>query len=577
MDPRTAAHTLSQIAEFLELQGENRFKARAYRSAAKAVVALQTDDLAPMCRAGELERVAGVGPATLSVIRELCETGESTLYERLRESTPEGLLEMMRVPGLGTAKIQLIHDKLGVDTLQELEEAARDGRLASLPRFGPKTAEKILKGIAFLRETGAMFLYPHALAEALRLVASVAAHPGVRRAELAGSLRRRREVIRDIDIVASCGEEPERVAADFARAPGVRSVVGGGGRSITIRYVDGTLLDLYCVHPEQLPVALWRATGTAGHVAEVQARGAGRGISVSGDRLLDAGGRALDLPDEDAVYRAFGLPWIAPELREGLGEMRAAERQELPRLVEFEDIRGVLHCHSQYSDGTATIAEMAAAAQARGWSYLGITDHSQSAFYAGGLSRDEIRAQHAEIDRVNAQLEGFRVLKGIEADILPDGRVDYDGATLESFDYVIGSIHSRFAMNEAQMTERVLRALDDPHLAILGHPTGRLLLTREPYPIDMDAVLERAARNGVAVELNADPHRMDLDWRFLRQARERGVLVEIGPDAHSPQGLDNVELGIGIARKGWLEAGDVLNARPWEEIIAHARRRHTVP
>lgn len=576
MDSRSAAHVLTQIAEFLELNGENRFKTRAYRTAAKTVLALDTDDIGPAFRSGELERLDGLGPATLAVLRDLTRTGESRLYEQLRESTPEGLLEMRRVPGLGTTKIRLIHDQLGLETLHELEAAARDGRLAALPRFGPRTAEKILRGIAFLRETGALVLYPHALAEARRLLESVRGHPDVIAAEVAGSLRRHREIIRDIDIVAACRVAPARVAASFARAPGVRGVAGGGDRSITIRYVDGTLLDLHCVSPDELPVALWRATGSDVHVRDVTAHATARGFSFIGDRLHAPGGQPLSLADEPALYHALELAYVPPELREGRGETAAAATDALPELVALDDIQGILHCHSQYSDGASTIVEMAAAARAHGWSYLGVSDHSQSAFYAGGLSLEAIDAQHEEIDRLNGALDGFRVLKGIEADILPCGRVDYDGVTLDRFDYVIASIHSRFGMDEAQMTERVLKALDDPHLTVLGHPTGRLLLTREPYAIDMDAVLEKAAERGVAVELNADPHRLDLDWRMLKTAKEKGVMVEIGPDAHSTQGLDNMALGVGIARKGWLERDDVLNALPADAVLEHARRRRSI-
>ena len=576
MDSRSAAHTLSLIAGFLDLQGENRFKARAYRQAAKAVLALDTDDLRPLERSGELARTAGLGPATLAVLRDLLATGESRLFEQLRESTPEGLLEMMRIPGLGTAKIHTIHERLGIETVHELEEAARDGRLAKLPRFGPRTAEKILKGITFLRETGTLVLLPHALAEGRRLLASVRAHPEVAAAELAGSIRRHREIVRDIDIVAACRRDPAAVAASFAHAPGVRDVMGGGGRSISIRYVDGTLLDLHCVDPDEMAVALWRATGSDAHVAGMTTVAQRRGMSLDATRLRDGSGAAVPLADEPALYGALGLAFVPPELREARGELAAAERSALPRLVELADIRGVLHCHSQYSDGASTITEMAAAARAHGWSYLGISDHSQSAFYAGGLSLEAIDAQHHEIDRLNETLDGFRVLKGIEADILPDGRVDYDGVTLDRFDYVIGSIHSRFGMDATQMTERVLRALDDPHLTILGHPTGRLLLTREPYGIDMDAVLDKAAERGVAVELNADPHRMDLDWRMLKAAKDRGVMVEIGPDAHSTHGLDNMELGVGIARKGWLERGDVLNALDADDVLERARHRRAM-
>ena len=573
MDSRTAAHVLSQIGALLELRGENRFKTRAYVAAAKALLALDSDDIAPLYRSGALASTPGIGPATLSVLADLVSTGDSRYHEQLRESTPEGLLEMLRVPGLGTTKIHQIHQGLHIETVQDLEAAAKDGRLAALPRFGAKTAERILKGISFLKETGAYVLYPHAAAEAGRLAASVRQHPDVIEAEVAGSLRRRREVIRDIDIVASCRGEPERVAAAFSRSPGVRHVVGGGGRSVSIRFVDGTLLDLHCVPPDEYAVALWRATGSIEHERAMTALAGERGLTLADATLRDARGRAIALADESSLFAALGLAFIPPELREGSGELAAAASGHLPSLIEAADIRGVLHCHSQYSDGSATIAEMASAARARGWSYLGISDHSQSAFYAGGLSRDAVLAQHEEIDRVNATLSGFRVLKGIEADILADGRVDYDDETLERFDYVIGSVHSRFAMGEAAMTERILRALDDPNLTILGHPTGRLLLTREPYAVNMDAVLEKAGASGVAVELNADPHRLDMDWRLCRIAKERGVQVEIGPDAHAPHGLDNVEFGIGIARKGWLEAGDVLNTRPAEAVVAAAAAR----
>jgi DNA polymerase (family X) len=576
MDSRTAAHVLHQIGALLELAGKPRFKSRAYQLAAKAVVALDTDDLAPLDRAGTLRALPGVGPATLSVLRDLIATGESEYFEQLRESTPEGLLDMVRIPGLGTAKIHQIHRDLDIESLQELEEAARDGRLAKLKGFGPKTAEKLLKGIAFLRETGALVLYPHAYAEARLLVSSIREYPGVARAEVAGALRRRREIIRDIDIVAACTVAPAKVAAAVAHGPGARDVVGLGGPSVAIRYVDGTLLDLHCVPREDFAIALWRATGSIEHVELIMARAAGRGFSFDGDRLLAPGGERVPIPDEAALYRALGLAPIPPELREGCGELDAAEAGELPRLLEYGQIRGVLHCHSQYSDGHATIAEMAAAARARGWSYLGISDHSQSAFYAGGVTRDQILAQHDEIDALNAALSDVRVLKGIEADILTDGSLDYDSDFLARFDYVIGSVHSRFGMDRAQMTARVLRALDEPHMTILGHPTGRLLLTREPYAIDMEAVLEKAGERGVAVELNADPHRLDLDWRLLRKAKERGALIEIGPDAHSLQALDNVEIGVGIARKGWLEADDVLNARGADDVIDFARRRRGV-
>jgi DNA polymerase (family 10) len=345
------------------------------------------------------------------------------------------------------------------------------------------------------------------------------------------------------------------VAAEVARGEDVKDAIGVGGDAVTIRYADGTRLDLYCVAPDEFEYALWRATGSEAHIRQVEAATSGGSAS---------------LPRVSAFEALATSARIAPELREGLGEVEAAE---LPDLITLSDIRGVLHCHSQYSDGSTTIAEMAAAARERGWWYLGISDHSQSAAYAGGLSPDAVKRQHEEIDRLQERFHGFRILKGIEADILADGRVDYDESLLETFDYVIASVHSRFAMDERAMTERVLRALENPFVTILGHPTGRLLLTREPYAIDMPAVLARAGGLGAAVELNADPHRLDLDWTLCRVAKELGCLIEIGPDAHSVAGLDNMTYGINTARKGWLEAGDVLNTQHAHDIVERARSR----
>jgi DNA polymerase (family 10) len=573
MDPRSAAHVLSQIAAYLQLRGQARFRIRAYEQAADALRAIDADDLAPLERDGTLARTRGIGPATLSVVRDLIATGESRYLEQLRADTPPGLLDLLRVPGLSTDRVHKIHEALGVDSLESLEAAARDGRLATLKGVGPKTAQRILKGIDLLRASGTRVLHHRGAAQARALLATVLAHPDVRRAEIAGSVRRHGETIGDTDVVAACRGEPATVAASFARVPGVREVRGESTASPSITYVDGARLDLHCVAEPQFAVALWRATGSMEHVREVEARLAVRGLRLDGDVVRDASGAALPVPDEAALYHLAGLSFVPPEMREGRGEIALAERDAIPELLTPADIQGALHCHSTWSDGKATIAEMARAAAARGWSYLGITDHSQAAFYAGGLARDAVLAQHDEIDELNAASGGVRVLKGIEADILADGALDYDPELLDRFDYVVGSVHSRFSMDRTTMTDRVLRALDDRHLTVLAHPTGRLLLSREPYAIDMDAVLERAGAVGVAVELNADPHRLDLDWRLLPTALEHGVTIEIGPDAHSTGGLDNMAVGVGIARKGGLSRDRVLNARSADEVLAFARAR----
>jgi DNA polymerase (family 10) len=574
MDSRTAAHVLSQIGALLQVTGEQRFKARAYAGAARSLVALDTDDLAPLLKSGELADTPGIGPATLSVIRELVETGESAYLNRLREGMPQGLLDLMRIPGLTVAKIQVIHDLLGVNTVEDLERVAQNGQLAELPKFGKKTAERILKGIEISRRNAHLQRFPTAALEAQLILANVQKHPDVTVAAVAGSIRRHNEVVADIDIVAECSGDPEQVAESFGRAPGVsQAKIGEEPGSVKIRFVDGTHLDLYCVNAADYPIALWRATGSIAHVEEMGVLADRKGFQIEGNWLAKKEGKRVPIASEEALFAALDLLPIPPELREGMGEIEAAARRELPDLVTFDDLRGVLHCHSDYSDGGATIEQMANAAKERGWSYIGISDHSESAFYAGGLKRDKLARQHDEIDRLNAQMDDFRILKGIEADILADGRLDYDAETLDRFDYVIGSIHSRFSMDGDAMTKRVLAAMDDPHLTILAHPTGRLLLSREPYAINVEAVLEKAADTGVAVELNADPHRLDLDWRYCRQAKELGVTIEIGPDAHSTAGLDNVHFGIGMARKAWLEAGEILNTGSAENILSFAAKR----
>ena len=573
MDSRSAAHVLSQIGALLQVKSDQKFKARAYKGAARSLIALDTDDLAPLLKSGELADTPGIGPATLSVVRELVETGESSYLNKLREGMPDGFLELLRVPGLNVARVQLIHDELGVQSLEDLERVAENGQLAGLPKFGKKTAEKILRGIEILRRNAHLQRFPAAAIEAHVLLANVVKHPDVTTAEVAGSIRRHTEIVADIDIVAECSADPKSVADSLALSPGVveahRSDEPG---SAHIRFVDGTRLDMHCVTKEDYAMALWRATGSHGHVEEMHELARVLGFEISGNSLVQNGKR-VSVASEEEFFAALGLDSIPPELREGMGEVRAAASHALPNLVVFEDLRGALHCHTDYSDGAGTIEEMANAARERGWDYIGITDHSESAFYAGGLKRDKLFRQIEEIDELNARMDGFRILKGIEADIMADGRLDYDAQILDQLDFVVGSIHSRFSMDEEAMTKRVLTALDDPHLTILAHPTGRLLLSREPYGLDVEAVLEKAAEVGAAVELNADPHRLDLDWRYCRRAKELGVTIEIGPDAHSTAGLDNVHFGIGMARKAWLEPGEILNTRGADDIVAFAKRR----
>jgi DNA polymerase (family 10) len=571
MDKKAVAQVLEQIAAFLELKSENPFRIRAFRTAARALVGFP-GDLRQSLEDGTLAAAKGVGPATLQIVTELVGTGRASMLEELREQIPPGLVEMLEISGLGVAKIRQIHEVLGIDSLPELEAAAHDGRLAKLPRFGPRTSENILKAIAFLRKATAFRLSHHAAEEAEGLRSALERLPGVTSAIVAGDLRRRTEVVRDLIIVLVAEASPADLFKRLSQLPGIQEYAGQDERRLTLRFAGGSSAQIIATTPVNTGAVLVQATGSEGHLRELSAHALAKGFALSGAALW-RGSEFVPTPDEQRFYEALGLGFIPPELREGTGEVAAAERRELPRLLDRAEVRGFLHCHTSYSDGSNTVEELARACQAAGFEYLGVTDHSQAAAYAGGLSPDDLARQAAEIDEVNGRLRGFRVLKGIEADILQDGRVDYDVSVLERLDFVIASVHSRFNMGEKEMTARMLAAMDNPYLTIIGHPTGRLLLSRDPYPIDLDAVMDKAAATGVALEINADPHRLDLDWRVLRRARDRGVAISIGADAHSIAGIGYVDYGVAMARKGWLGPGDILNARPVEQFVANARRR----
>ena len=570
VDRKTVAQVLEQIAAFLELKGENPFRIRAFHTAARAIGGL-TVELGQALEDGTLAATKGVGPATLQIVEELVGTGRTTLLEELREQIPPGLVEMLQISGLGIAKIRQIHESLGIDSLPELEAAAQDGRLASLPRFGEKTAQNILKGIAFLRQASGFRLSHHALEEAQGLRDALARLPGVQQAVVAGEVRRRLEVVREIVLVLVAEIPPAELFARLSQLPGVSEFAGQDERRVTLRFAGGTTAQVVVTTPVNAGAVLVQATGSEGHVQQLAVFAREQGCSLDGAALWRGSG-FVPTPDEAAVYRALGLPVIPPELREGRGEIALAAAGMLPHLLERADLQGFLHCHTSYSDGTNTVRQIAEACREAGYRYVGITDHSQAAAYAGGLSPDDVVRQCDEIDEVNARLRGIRVLKGIEADILQDGALDYPADVLDRLDFVIGSIHSRFNMPRDEMTARVLAAMDDPHLTIVGHPTGRLLLSRDPYGLDLDAVIAKAAVAGVAIEINADPHRLDLDWRVLPQAKAAGVTISIGADAHNLAGIANVEFGVGIARKGGLGADDILNTRSAEDFLAFARK-----
>jgi DNA polymerase (family X) len=571
MDKKAVAQVLEQIAAFLELKNENPFRVRAFRTAARAITSF-AGELRQSLEDGTLASAKGIGPATLQIVAELVTTGRASMLEELREQIPPGLVEMLEISGLGVAKIRQIHEVLGIDSLPELEAAAHDGRLAKLPRFGARTSENILKAIAFLRQASAYRLSHHAADEAAGLRLALERLPGVINAIAAGDVRRRSEVVRDLIFVLIAESSPADLFRRLRQLPGVHEFAGQDERRLTLRFAGGASAQIVATPPINAGAVLVQATGSDAHLRELAAYAAGKGFSLNAAALW-RGSQFVATPDEPTFYRALGLSFIPPELREGRGEISEAAQGELPRLVDQSDLKGFLHCHTSYSDGSNTVEQLALACKEAGYDYLGVTDHSQAAAYAGGLQADDLVRQAEEIDQVNRRLGSFRVLKGIEADILQDGRIDYDDRVLERLDFVIASVHSRFNMGEKEMTARILAAMDNPYLTIIGHPTGRLLLSRDPYPVDLEAIMEKAAATGVALEINADPHRLDLDWRVLRQARERGVAISIGADAHSVAGLGYVEFGIGMARKGWLGADDILNTKPVGDFVAYARRR----
>lgn len=559
---------LERIGLLLELQGENAFKVRAYQNGARALEMLE-GDLASLVREDRLATVPGIGAALRDKITTLVNTGELPYYDELRAQFPAGIFELFDVPGLGPKKIKALHDKLSVASLADLEAACRDGRVASLDGFGAKTQEKLLKALDTLRQGSGRHLASVAAHAAATLIDDLRSHPDVIRVSSAGSTRRRNETVHDIDVIVST-REPAEISAAFRGHPLVREVLAAGETKSSVVLEGGIQADLRAVTDAEFPFALNYFTGSKEHNIVLRGLAQDQGWTLNEYRLAPARDDAPPVPtirEERDIYAAFGLDFIEPELRENRGEFDAARAHTLPDLIRLENIRGTFHCHTRASDGRNSLAEMAAAARELGLQYLGIADHSKASFQANGLDAARLAAQCAEIDALNAESPGFRLFKGTECDILKDGSLDFPDEVLATLDYVVASVHSSFTLGEAEMTARLIRAMENPHVTMLGHLTARLLLRREPYAVNIPAVIEAAAATGTIIELNADPHRLDLDWRWWRLAKEKGVRCSINPDAHSVGGLQNLFFGIGAARKGWLTRKDVVNCLPLDKVI----------
>ena len=571
MDRTGVVKILNFMADLLDLESDNPFRSRSFRSGARALEGL-SGDLSQLVEDRELTSVKGIGESIAAVIADLLTTGSTGRLDELLEAIPEGVRDMLSIAGLGPKKIRVIWKEMGIEDIEVLAEACREGRLAGFKGFGAKSEAKILQGIDYMESVSGMFLRVECEKVAAELLDYVAGCTAVGRVEVAGSYRRAKEVMKDLDLVISTAD-PAAVVEHICSWPRSAEVVARGESKTSLRCPGGLGVDFRIVEDSQFPFALCHFTGSKEHNTEMRARAKKQGLKLNeyglfrGDELAECG-------SEEEIHRALGLDFIAAELRENFGEIELAADSSLPELVEEADIRGLVHLHTDYSDGEAGIEEMAEAARARGLSYMGVTDHSQSAFYAGGLKPDDVKRQHEEIDRLNASMKDFRIFKGIESDILADGSLDYEDEVLELFDFVIASLHSSFNQPLEEMTNRVLRAIANPYTTMLGHVTTRLLLRRDGVALDMEKILTAASADGVVVEVNANPRRLDLDWRHGPRARELGLLTSVNPDAHTVEGIGDIRFGVGIARKAGFEASRVVNtldADSFGEFIGRRR------
>jgi len=568
MDKEKIIGILEEIAVLLEIQGANAFKVRAYANGARSLER-SDEPLEKLVGEGRLSELSGVGEALAKKIETLHREGRLDYYDNLREEVPDGLLEMMSIPGLGGKSIHRLNRELGVETLDELKAACEDGRVVELKGFGEKSAKKILSGMKNREAYSGRYDLETAEQTAQPILEGLRKLSGVAQAEIAGSLRRRKETVGDLDFIVS-SREPGKVMDWFVQRPEVIEVVAKGTTKSSVRLEGGMQADLRVVEDHQYGPALHHFTGSKDHNVWMRRRALERNQSLSEWGLFEdkGAGKTLPVNSEKELFAALDLPWIPPELREGFLEMKWATENQLPQLVDLDSIQGVLHNHTVASDGKASIEDMARAAAAYGWKYLGISDHSRSSYQANGLSEERLLQQVEEIRKLNegGQLP-LHIFAGVECDILKDGRLDYSNEVLAQLDFVIVSIHAAsYGSDKDTVTPRVIKALENPATTFLAHPTGRILLGREPYAIDLKKVLDAAVANGKWVEINGNPHRMDLDWREWQAARERGILACVNPDAHSVEGLSHTRYGVDVARKAGLTASEVINTKGLQEM-----------
>jgi DNA polymerase (family 10) len=558
------AAVFEQIADLLDIQGANPFRIRAYRNAARTIGELGVDVKTLLERGSDLRDLPGIGDDLAAKIREIAETGKSAFLERLQKQVPAGVAELLKIPGLGPKRVRALYQDLEVRNLEQLLRAARDGRIRELPGFGTKSENRIVEAVQARLSTERRFKLAVAAQYAEPLVAYLRAMPGVDKVVIAGSFRRMRETVGDLDIVVTA-RPSIRATERFVEYEEVREVLSRGDTRASVVLKSGLQVDLRVVRPASYGAALHYFTGSKAHNIAVRKLAQAKGLKVNEYGVFQ-GSRRIAGETEASVYACVGLPYIPPELREDHGEIEAARAGHLPDLLELGHLKGDLHAHSRASDGHDSILDMAKAARSRGLSYLAITEHTRSLGVARGLDPVRLARQIDEIELLNRELDGFTILTGTEVDILEDGTLDLPDSILARLDVVIAAVHSRFSLSRARQTQRILAAMKNPHVSILAHPTGRLIDEREPYDVDMARIIREARAAGCHLELNAHPERLDLVDSHCRMAKEEGVLVCVNSDAHSIHEFDNLRYGVGQARRGWLERKDVLNSRPLAQL-----------